>query len=426
MKKNKLLNNIGLKILAVLFAIVLWLIVVNISNPVISTTLTGIQVEVLNEDLITDNNKVYEIMDGTGTVSVSVTANRTILDYLNSSNMRATADMRELNEEEGTIRIRVESNRYSNQIDSLKSKTEYLKVKIEDKKSSQYPIEAVVLGEPEEGYVVGNISMNQNIVYVSGPESVVSRIHRVVTEVSVEGMPSSISTSMELKYYDADGEVIDKSRLKSNISSVDLKVEILKTKEVEITAKASGNPLNGYGLSGKIDIQPQTVVIAGKTSALNQIENIVIPESSLNVEGLTRDYSTTIELDGLLPEGIIWADTEYDGKALVKVGIVELATKTVELPKSSITITGVPETMEASFGTSSDTVAFDVMGLEEKLKTFDISQVTATVDVKGYMETSGLNSLKESSYLIPVTITLPEGIVQKIPVNINLKFKEID
>ena len=42
--RNKLIKNLGLKILALVTAIVLWLIVVNISDPVISTTFSDVPV----------------------------------------------------------------------------------------------------------------------------------------------------------------------------------------------------------------------------------------------------------------------------------------------------------------------------------------------------------------------------------------------
>lgn len=426
MKKDKWFHNFWLKILAFLTAIVLWLVVINISDPVISTSISGIQVEIENADMLTKEHKVYEILENTNTISVSITAKRTIVDYLNASNIRATADMEELNEADGTIRIRVEANRYNNQIESLKAKTEYLKIKIEDMKSVQFPIEADIKGKPQEGYVVGNVSMNQNIVYISGPESVVSKIFRVATEVSVEGMGSSISTNMDLKYYDTKGEIVEKSRLSQNISDVDLKVEILKTKEVPIKVEVSGTPATGYGLSGVIRTNPTTVLVAGKVSALNQIEQIQIPEARLNVDGFQTNLNTVVDISSLLPDEIILADKEYNGEVHVDIEVVELDTKTVELPKTQISITGVPQGYSAAFGTNAEAVTFDVMGLTKVLENFDIKAVTASVDVEAYMEENDLSRLTENSYLMPVSMKLPDGVTQKLPVNVSIKINKAD
>ena len=424
--RNKILKNLGLKILALITAVVLWLVVVNISDPVISTTFSDVPVEILNASLLTSEGKVYQVLEDTDKVSITVAAKRSILDYLNNSNLRATADMQELNESDGTIRIRVESNRYNNQIDSIKPKTEYLKIEIENKKNAQFPINAVVLGEPADGYVVGTVGMNQNIVIVSGPESLVSKIDKVKTEVSVEGMSSNVSTNMRLKYYDKDGEQLDDSRLNSNINNVDLNVEILKTKEVPIVVKVSGTPMTGYGVNGEAVVEPATVMIAGKNAAWKEIDSIQVPEEKVNVDGLNMNFSTAVKIKELLPDGIILADSEDDTKALISVEIQELVTETIELPKGQISINEVPEGYSAEFVASTDTISLDITGLQDTLNNMDILQVTGAVNVKAYMEENEIKDPGKGIFMIPVTVTLPDGIIQKTPVTVSIKFKELE
>ena len=61
--RKKLTHNLGLKIISALFAIILWLIVVNIIDPVEKKTFNNIQVTVENESVIEDQDKVYDITD---------------------------------------------------------------------------------------------------------------------------------------------------------------------------------------------------------------------------------------------------------------------------------------------------------------------------------------------------------------------------
>ena len=86
--RNKIIKNLGLKILALITAVVLWLVVVNISDPVISTTFSDVPVEILNASLLTSEGKVYQVLEDTDKVSITVAAKRSILDYLNNSNLR--------------------------------------------------------------------------------------------------------------------------------------------------------------------------------------------------------------------------------------------------------------------------------------------------------------------------------------------------
>ncbi|MBD5105385.1 MAG: hypothetical protein HDT41_00090 [Lachnospiraceae bacterium] len=423
MKKNNLMKNFGLKILALIFAFGLWLVVVNISDPVATTTISGVPVEILNGDVITGQGKIYEVLEGTDTITVSVSAKRTILDSLSRENIKATADLENLSED-GTTRIRVESNRYNETIDSIKSKTEYLKVNIEEMERTQFVISPVITGEPVSGYVVGNITLDENVVRVSGPESVISKISKVVAEVSVSNMSSNIRTSVELKLYDSEDALIENRNITKNIANVNISVEVLETKEVPIKLSVSGTPDEEYGFNGILTSNPESIMIAGTPSMLAKVSEIVIPESEVNVEGAMGEMNIAVNAGEYLPDGIRFADEEETGKIVVTVGIAPKETKTVEIAKGAITITGMPDGYEASFMSVNDEIPAEIMAMPEQLEKFDASNLTAVIDFKAYMEEQEIDRVKTTTYVVPVTLGLPEGITLKNPINITIKISE--
>ena len=71
MKKYKLTKNLGLKVIAFFFAAILWLVVVNLDNPVVSSAFREIPVTIVNDDIITSAGDVYQVV-GEQTVSVVV------------------------------------------------------------------------------------------------------------------------------------------------------------------------------------------------------------------------------------------------------------------------------------------------------------------------------------------------------------------
>ena len=73
---KKLTNNLGLKVLAVLFAIALWIVVVNIDDPVKPAQYT-ISVTQDNMDYLTSNGKYSETLGGKNTVTFTASAKRT-------------------------------------------------------------------------------------------------------------------------------------------------------------------------------------------------------------------------------------------------------------------------------------------------------------------------------------------------------------
>ena len=68
-------NNLLLKLLAVMFAAILWLAVVNIDDPKTTRTFTT-TVTVENTDYLTEIGKYYEIVNNSNTVTFKVSGKR--------------------------------------------------------------------------------------------------------------------------------------------------------------------------------------------------------------------------------------------------------------------------------------------------------------------------------------------------------------
>ena len=75
--KNKLMKNLSLKILSVVAAFLFWLVIINVTDPTTVKTFYGIPVQVLNENVITSANQVYEIESG-DSVNITVKGKRSL------------------------------------------------------------------------------------------------------------------------------------------------------------------------------------------------------------------------------------------------------------------------------------------------------------------------------------------------------------
>ena len=64
---KSLTANIGLKLLAVLFAVIIWIVVVNIQNPQTTVSFTT-TATIINSEIITDRNQVFEVKDNTDVI----------------------------------------------------------------------------------------------------------------------------------------------------------------------------------------------------------------------------------------------------------------------------------------------------------------------------------------------------------------------
>lgn len=423
--KQRMMNNLGLKILALLFACALWLIVVNINDPIKTVTYSGVKVEILNEEAITEQGKVYEILDNTGTVSVTVTAKRSAFDSINTENIHAVADMKEISFMD-TVRINAYCDKGSENLENIKSNTENLKLQIEDIKKVQLVITPVTVGEPAQGYVLGDVSTNQTIVRMSGPDSVISQITKATVTVDVGGMKSSITTSADLKLYDADNRLIENGSIKKNIDEVTVTAQILETKAVPVLVAVDGTPASGYMITGEVVTDPETILIAGSSKNLAAVKQIEIPEGVFSIAGQSSTVTANIDIRKYLPENVMLADSGFSGKVTVTAAIEKTMVKTLEIPKRNLAISNVPPGYSASFVDMEDSVTVELTGLKEVLDSLYADNIKGVVDLKLFMEKTELTELAEGTYQTEFSFELPEGaaVSARVPANIVIEKPE--
>lgn len=412
--KKKLTANLGLKILAVLFSVVIWFIVVNINDPVDKTVFRNVPVEILHADAVTSQGKVYEILEETDVIDVTVWAKRSILDTIGKENVIATADMQEINFMDTMVRIKLSTNKYNDKLENISSSTENMLIRIEDLQKKQFLITTVPMGEPAEGYILGNVSSDQNLVSLSGPESLVSRVDRAEVSVDVAGLSQDVRTDASIRLYDADNNLVEDKNLKKSLDQVKVNIEILQTKRVPLAFTSMGTPADGYAVTGEIESSPSTVLIAGKGNAIKNISQIDIPNTLLNVAGQSDDMMVSVELKKYLPENIMLAESDFSGKVYVTVHIEREITSELMIEPAHVLVNGVPEDMSYELGDlEEEELSFKIKGLSAVIDQLDADTIQAKIDVAGYMEKNALQELTAGEYMMGVQLMLPNGARQE-------------
>ncbi|MBO5239123.1 MAG: hypothetical protein J6B50_10190 [Lachnospiraceae bacterium] len=377
--KEKLLKNWGLKIMAVLIAFVVWFLVANIEDYSITRTITGIPVEIMNEEAITGQDMVYEIVQGK-TVDIKVEGRRSVVEKLTVDDFAATADLSELsitnsvqiNVDAANAAIRKEIN--ISVVDSM------MKVEIEERGEQKLPISVVTVGDTQEGYAVVSAAATPNMVTITGAASKVKDIKTVRVEIDVEGLNTSISTRGELILLDADGEVIDTDKITTNISTVGVQVTIQKTKEVPIQILPAGNVAEGYSIAGDIEFQPTTVLIAGDEGRLRSIHEIVIDD--IDVTDKNSDFETTVDITNYLPEDVVIADTTQE--VAIKINIEKLVEKTMTIRLTDIEFEGQQDGFEYEIDDDEKLFTITMTGLKRDLDTLTVQMLEPSIDVSSF------------------------------------------
>ncbi len=421
-KRPKIFENIGLKLFALAFAIVLWLLVTNINDPVSRMTISNVQVRLLNTDLITKQGDVYSVLDDSDIVPVvTVTAKRSIIDALDKDDIVATADVNDLSSLD-TVEIRFSSYKFNNEIDSIEGSTENVKLSIEKKLTSTFTLKTATAGKLASGYELGSVTPEQNQVRVSGPQSVVSSISEATATVDISGATGSISTYSDIRLLDSSGNPVDTQTLTMNINSVKVNVVVLPVKTIPVQVTTSGSPADGYLATGKITADPETVSIAGKSSVLQTIESLQIPGSAVDISGADSDVTRTVDVSGFLPEGVAFEDSSFDGKVQVTVGIEPAQDADVDVKISSVSLNNVPQGYEAKIlavndgsktVSASEDGAFTLRfrGLAANIDGIRLDTLQPGVDI-GALTADKQEENLAGNYTAAVAVTLPDSVMQ--------------
>lgn len=380
-----LVNNIGYKILAVVFAFILWLVVYNIDDPNKTVRFTT-NVTVENASTITDMNKCYEVLDGTNTITFSVTAKRSVINKLEDTDFTATADMNRMimNSDNKTARVPIEiTSRRSNASLKYNGKNQYLEISLDDLVNRRFMITADTTGQVADGYALGEVTVtNPNVLNVSGPASVVDQIDSVVATIDVEGMSMNLSDNVLPVLYDADGNEIDTTRLTFSNTTVTIAAKIVRVKEIPLSFSTTGTP-SGDNRVVEITSNPENIKVKGSSTVLNPLMSLSIPGDVLDVSGATDDLTTTIDITEYLPDGVELVNAS-DATVTVTVRIEAYQSKNFTIDAKDITVDGLQDGYELAF--EQDAVDVTVSGLQNDLNKLTAADLVAAINVSGLEE----------------------------------------
>lgn len=422
--KKLLTRNLGLKLASLVLAFVLWFLVAQIYDPKDTVTFNNIQVKLINTGLLDEEGKVYEVLDNSNLVRVTVTGPQSIVkSELRRSDIVAEADMSKLTDI-NTIAITYYCENISNDSVEIKGNHDSVRLNVEDKTSKWIKLESTTVGEVASGYMIGNVTLDQTNIEVTGPKSAITQIDHAGVDINVADSTSSLSANVDIKLYDADDNELTLETVKKNVDSAHMTVEVLATKEVPVEIEYMGVPEDGYMATGEVTSSVSTVKIAGTASTLAGISAITIPEERMNITGQSGDLADIINLKDYLPSNVRLADKNFDGKITATVYIEPVETQELSVPAENITVSGVPEGMEAEITTVADTYDITVSGLERDVSVLRDNTVTGVLDLGKWMEDNGVVELTPGNYTIPVTFNLSENITIEDDVNIHIRLKE--
>lgn len=405
---RKFSNNLGLKIIALVFSAILWLAVVYIDDPVKSEAFSGIPLTLKNREIITNYGKKFKVMDNIDSVRVVVHAPRSILHAINKNDITAVVDMRQRDPDTGVVPIKAVVSGYEESLTvTTETNPNNVLIKVENEASKSFPISVSTKNNLREGYKLGEMTVNPERVEISGAESTVEDIQNVVASIDVIGKSEDCVIDAELLIIDKNGNVMDQSGLKTNLGDkgLSVNVQILPSKKVKLEFHVSGKPAEGYYYTGLSSV-PETIKVYGTKEVLENLNVIEIPAEAIDISGADSKKEYTIDISPYLPEGVTLTDETADN-VIVTAMIEQEGTRTLLLSPGAIKINNLAENLSAEVAATGDLEIY-FTGEEKLLDKLDIKNA-ASIDLREYTV--------PGTYKVPVYIEVNSDVVlMEIPI----------
>ena len=374
--RKRLTNNLGLKILSVMVAFVIWLVILNVDDPTITTRITGIDVKTVNGESITGAGMYYEV-ESNDQVTVVVKGKKSIVDTLTESDFYAVADLSKYSIT-NAVPIEVSlAKKYASEPEIVEGKNQTMMLSVENYLTKQFEVMIQTKGEPAKDYYISvdEINASPNRINVSAPESVMKKISEVRIDVYVNDVNKEFRVIAEPKAYDVNGTHIKSDKIKFGVNSISVSANPLKVKSIPVEINIAGNLEDGYIITQQ-ECSLKELRIAGTKTSLDKIDKIVL---DVDVTGYVDDYSGTFDLKKYLSNEIkIISD---DKECEVTLEIEKLVEKKIEFSAKDIKFLNLRTDVMTDYETDKK-LSFTVRGLSDAVENLDASMFAPNIDME--------------------------------------------
>ena len=385
-----------LRLVSVLIGLLIWLTVVNISNPEVTRTRT-VPVTVVNDQVLTAAGKCYRIQGGEN-VTVSYQVRSRDAYRIEADTFRAVADLSNLYSVTGSVPVTVEVVKNKELLIGTPAvRPQVIHVRTEDLQNKSFSVSSGVLGQVMPDHSVGSITVHPETIMVSGPMSQVGRISSVGIMVDVSGHEDDFSGTEKPRFFDANGNVIsfEEEGLTTEPEELAYEVDMLLGKTLTLRFEVSGNVAPGYRFTGA-ESAMKSVAVVGEDVILGTMNELVIPGTALNVEGARENRSVTVDLSQYLPSGVT---VRGNSLATVNLKVEALNSRAFQLSlDNGITMTGRKEGLVYTL--YPNLISVELSALPEELKTLTSEDLNATLD---------FSAMEVGNYVGQISLSAPEG-----------------
>lgn len=395
-------NNIWLKIVALIFAMILWSYVLADTNPMREKNIVNIPIQFIGLDELTDRGLSVRTSKTPLAlqIQVSVDVRQSSYTMLNSQNIDAVVDLSKI-AVPGTYMLSVDTTTSIGQVASVNPRE--LKIEVDRTAQVVVPLTFSLKGALPEGCWMGQPQLPVSNVTVRGAEQDVKRISKAVCEITLDNLVENLKYALTIdraapvKLMDDSGQELYRAYFESYEDTLIATIDVAPKRTIGIStadAVTGANELaSGYEIVS-IEIVPSSVDIIGDYELINSLP----PLSVIKVSVRGASEPVTVKTKLIIPDGVRLTGTD---EVEIRIDIREKEEEKIfnnSLVSVVGTQTGTKVTVTPGF------VDVHILVPLSKLELYVPDSVVPFVDVAG---------LSKGSYTLLLQFRLPADLPQE-------------
>ena len=393
-----LAHNLGWKILSVVCAMFLWSYIISVDSSITSIkTLANVEISTSGLTILQSRDlALLTDVSALDPVHVRVETSQSNYSRVTNDTVRAELDLSQVTKAGVQQVDLVGVTAYGKVVQVTPSSVE---VTIESRGSRYVPVNVEFTGDVKSNLWYNITRTNPAQVLVSGPSSLLQSVASARVQIDVTGQTASYDRSAPLTLLDEQGNEIG-SALTASPSFIMMSIDVYPKAQLSVnhnidTATVGTLP-EGYEITG-VDVQPETVTVAGEQSLLDELDELsFVP---ISVDGRTSSFTAISTINAL-------RDMRYISSEQVTV-TVYIAESTLTDSFQSLPISVRGKAAERTVTLSVDKSEVRLSGPYSLVNKLEEGDVNVYVDVTG---------LEKGQYELPVSVAIDGGDVSNLTI----------
>ena len=190
-----------------------------------------------------------------------------------------------------------------------------------------------------DGYILYGTELSKETVTLSGPSTEIDKVETCTAEVTHKGeLTDSVTLDTALRFYTKSGSEVKFEYTNLEESSVEVTLEVYKMATLPVSVSFINAPRNFDPSVLVYSLSKQTLNVAGPESQIEKLSTLSVGTIDLSTFALNKVYELPIELPGniRLLDNISSITVSFDSS--------KLETKTMNLPASCVQVVNLPST----------------------------------------------------------------------------------